>query len=157
VIGIKSDPSIPAIMGNIFGAHRRDFIHEVTHLLDAKRFKGNRFRSVQASGKDSFSTSENGTEAYHNSPFELNAYFHEIAEPLLRILRAHQEDPEMMAFETIPPATFQEFLNNRVEHLSREAKRHWKNVSEPNKRQIIKRLFGLYNAAKACFPNDGAD
>lgn len=124
------------------------FRHEVIHLLDYSRVQKISGSSVKLTAKSKEHVSAEDLADYHNEPLELNAYFHNIAEPLLLILRMFAEEPLGLVFLDPLPATFREYWEN-LPSLPMPAKRHLEHISPENRKRLISRLNALFNEAKA--------
>jgi len=116
---------------------RETFRHEVQHILDIKRFRD---KSAVKS-----TMSNNNYQDYYNSPLELNAYFHNVAEPILNQLRFIQKHPDVFELVERLPDDFRAFLANRLAHLYGAHRAFWKHLTDDNKRRVISRLKRLYD------------
>lgn len=125
------------------------FIHEFTHSLDHSRFKGDLFKN--AATDDSAVDIPFDKQKYHNSPPELNAYFTEIAQPLLDRLAMMkvENDPELLGLYPDLPNTFDEFFKQRIRQLPIHGKKHLELLTEKNKRRLLSRLLALYNRVQS--------
>jgi hypothetical protein len=114
------------------------FNHEVTHLLDVKRRKRD--------PKEKTLTATIGDPSkYHNDSLELNAYFGELAAPLLdRLATIKTDGLEMIDFFKEVDPNFTTYLKKRIEKLSGVMRIHWNLISEKNKKRAIARLYGLH-------------
>lgn len=115
--------------------------HELQHVLDKIRRK----RKIIPSD-DQKSNADDGPEKYYNSASELNAYFHNVAEPLLeriRFLQKHGFELEAI----FPPLEkdFRKWFADRIANLHGPERSFWKWLSENNKRKVIKRLEKLHS------------
>lgn len=130
------------------------FRHEIQHVLDGKRFKGDRFAN-----SNGYKKPKENPRAYHNDPFEQNAYWHNLAEPILRNLRFMSEnpEPEMWALinQDIDP-DFSKFLEKALRRGGSIVRQHMQRLTGENRKRAIARLyqmhrkyFELLNSAKA--------
>lgn len=119
--------------------------HELQHITDFRRWQGKDI--FQARGVDPSADSQHKSpQAYHNDDLELNAFFHNLAEPLLnriRFLRKHGLEAAGL-FDPIP-RDFREWLAQRAASLHGLVKRHWQSLREANKRRAIARLKNLFD------------
>ena len=116
---------------------RRDtFRHEAQHILDIKRYHDK--EGLQ-------STTDLSREEYFNSPLELNAFFHNIAEPVLSHLRFLYEHPIGFEFFTRLPDDYRAFLSYRIAHLTGSHRSFWDHLTDVNKKRVISRLKKLYD------------
>jgi hypothetical protein len=119
------------------------FLHEIQHILDYKRRK----TPKKTDGKISDGTSKyKDNTAYFNSPAELNAYFHNVAEPVLARLRWLNKHPydTFGLFDELP-REYKEFLEQRKRQLTGIHRTFWNNLSEANRRKVMSRLSKLYD------------
>lgn len=117
------------------------FRHEMVHVCDFKRYKGNKI-----SGTSDLVKGDDFTD-YANNPLESNAFFHEIAEQLLDGLRFMKEQPEVATELLVPPAgPFQYWLEMRVLQLPRAVRQIYKSFTPQLKRRVISRLKALWDS-----------
>ncbi len=159
--------SLSGILRSINSTEGRTTLHhELQHVLDYRRFKrpeaiNNREIKdakvkFQAATKDAISADEidghrkEYLKVYHNDNLEMNAFFHNLAEPVLSRLRFFLKN-DFVADQLFPrelTRDFREYLKDTV--ASKQwgiVAQHWSNISEPNKRKVIsrlKKLFDLY-------------
>lgn len=140
--------------------------HELQHILDYRRFKrpyGINNRKIkdakvkfQAAAKNATSDDEikdhraDYLKVYHNDDLEMNAFFHNLAEPILSRLRFFLKN-DFVADQLFPrdlTRDFREYFKDTVESKQWGiVAQHWSNISESNKRKVIsrlKKLFDLY-------------
>lgn len=119
--------------------------HELQHIIDYKRKKDKREKD-----KKSFSDYDNPKDDelsdYYNSPAELNAYFHNIAEPLLSRMRFIQKHG-LEAAQIYPDLedNFRDYYTNHVVNMTGRYQPFWNNLNELNRRKVIKRLKNLFD------------
>lgn len=130
------------------------FRHEFQHVLDAKRYKGDMFRrgsrnSYNGPRGDREPTAKEQRD-YHNETSELNAFYHNLAEPLLARLRFYQEheasEPGATALIYNPDISldFREYLDQRTSKLHGTLARHWQHLTQKNRKRAIQRLAQLH-------------
>ena len=121
--------------------------HELQHIVDYKRYKGDIFKSREPNFKTDNKMSDEFRKGYHNSSAETNAYFHNLAEPLLKRIRFMKQHGAEMA-EIFPPLP-RDFPSYLKEHLRNNnygvLKLHWENLTEANKRKALARLSKLFS------------
>ena len=114
--------------------------HEIIHYLDSKR-------NPKMGGDQSHGP------AYFNSPQEFNAYFTNLATPLLHFLQAAREEPDRAKLQRFAKGygisrDFQANLAMMVKEVSmnpgRAAKLFYDNLYPRNRRALLKRLYGLH-------------
>ncbi len=127
--------------------------HELQHIIDYKRYKVN----FALRGKK-LAKGEVDPVQYHNDPLEQNAYFHNLAEPLLhrlRFMEQHGED-QVGIFDPLP----KDFRAYLLDHLTPRygiLKKHWDALSENKRRRAIsrtKQLFDLFWERAAKYVNN---
>ncbi len=122
-------------------------LHELIHLLDLKRipiklrhYKGIPFRHIK-----------HYPIYYYNNPLELNAFYHMIVSKLISFIEAVRLDPSrrerLMRVYNIAPS-FQETIKNLMpseqpDHI----KRFLANITKPNQKKMLRRLYKLYTYA----------
>jgi hypothetical protein len=120
--------------------------HELQHIIDFKRRKGDIFKTREPNfnQEDTLSTPEK-TVAYHNSSAETNAYFHNLAEPLLKRIRFMQEHGvDMVGIFPDLPRDFRAYLTDHLSNKYGVLKRHWEALTEENRRKVFSRLSKLF-------------
>jgi hypothetical protein len=125
------------------------FRHEFIHIMDYKRYKGDIFKRQGRNGPqytddDTEEKKKAETSRYHNSPEELNAFFHNLAEPLLNQHRFVKDDPESAEFFDPLPANFSDYLAKVTKALHGPTRRFWDDLSEQNRRKVTSRLYRLF-------------
>lgn len=127
------------------------FRHEYQHFLDTIRSNGYaaKYKMTAKSQNGQKITKDDRTE-YVNDPLEFNAFFHEVAEPLLAILRTAKTEGVEAAQEVgkIEP-DFKKYLS--MQHYFSSLDRWdiielWK---KPQYQRYLKRLYVLHQAATA--------
>ena len=121
------------------------FQHEMIHVLDGTRYKVP-FSDMQYTNPD-----EN-VSGYYNDPVEMNAYFHNLAEPLLDRLRGIKTDgiEYLELFDVVGatseiPRDFRTYLTKIVQkRYPQNLKAFWDSLTEDNKRRLTKRLMKLF-------------
>ncbi len=129
------------------------FRHEFVHVVDMKRRKGERDRMKSTSNDTKAVDGRKGPNPhYFNEPLELNAYFHNLAEPILtqvRYMKQHGNDDvngrDVLGLLDRLPLDFKTWLEKRVGALNPTLRRFWGSLRKQNKRQVIKRLFDQFN------------
>ncbi len=125
---------------------RNTFRHEAQHIMDKKR------RLVKPpEGEPEAETNDTAGDRdlgkYFNNPMELNAYFHNVAEPILQRLRwMHQVGGHdtIGLFDELP-TDYRAYLALRLTELRGTHKMFWDHLNEVNKRKVITRLMKLYD------------
>lgn len=134
---------------NSLGADRvaHVFRHELQHILDFKRYKNDEFRPGRTS-KSNYKRAEEDERAYHNHPLERNAYWHNLAEPILNNLRfmaGYINDPEMWELlSNNIPRDFSEFLKTAMLRAPGATKNNMARLSKQNRKRAIARLYQLH-------------
>lgn len=130
--------------------------HELAHVIDYTRFKNKKGISTREivrtkkAVKD-MSPEERGAHhdkeisVYHNDSLERNAFFHNMAEPLLMRMRFLQSDSPALEFLDLIPRDFREYFNTSIKRQYGVVGQHWKYVSEDGKRRIVSRLHNLFD------------
>jgi hypothetical protein len=115
-------------------------LHELTHYVDSKRYP--RFHEIgsdKAHGAD-----------YYNSPKEFNAYFTNLAAPLLRFLHMPASDrlprvAQGMGISSDFSATLAMLIERGTQNANgRVIASFMKNLNPRNRRALLKRLYGLH-------------
>jgi hypothetical protein len=121
--------------------------HELQHIIDFKRRKGDIFKTREPNFKDNAgSMSPEERRAYHNSSAETNAYFHNLAEPLLARIRLMQKSGvEMAGLFPDLSRDFREYLTKNLANKHGVLKQHWEAISEENRRKVFARLSKLFS------------
>lgn len=130
------------IMYSLQNARTRSTLrHEIQHVLDRIRRK----KKTVFTGASQKSNADDGFEKYYNSPSELNAYFHNVAEPLLERIRFVQKHGiELEGLFGHVSMDFREWFTTRIASLPATEASFWKWLSDQNKRKVIKRLEKLH-------------
>lgn len=127
-----------------FGKHPT-MMHEIQHYFDVKRYKGRSTPDSRYQGGQ-FDDPDADRAAYYNNPAEYNAFFHNIAEPLLSYLRMVRKDgietAEVFARPIDPD--FRAFLRDAAKRMSRAHARAFDTFDETYRRRMLKRLFALH-------------
>ena len=107
------------------------------HVMDDVRYKSTNAKFVDPKNK----------EQYYNDPAELNAYFHNIAEPLLDTLKmVKQEGLDILKLSPEIPTDFRVFVADRVKTLRHEPlKQFWAHLNDRNRRRLVSRLHSLHS------------
>lgn len=132
-----------AIYGDLSMSRIRDtFRHEFQHMLDHKRRKAPR-RSEETVPQEDRDTAY--MQKYFNSPQELNAFFHNVAEPLLDRVRFFQKHglAPMGLFDPIDKS-FDKFLKDRINQLYGPQRQFWNHLTPNNKKKVMTRLAKLH-------------
>jgi hypothetical protein len=129
------------------------FRHEFIHVMDFKRYKGRVFDRPGRNGpqyepNDPEEHKQAERERYYNSAEELNAFFHNLAEPLLNQHRFVNDDPEAAEFFDPLPDNFTDYLAKVTGRLMGETKRFWQHLTPANKRKLTTRLYRLFQDYK---------
>lgn len=126
--------------------------HELQHILDYKRFKGDVLKSrepnfkVADGGIKPSERNDDERRDYHNSSAETNAYFHNMAEPLLQRIRFMQKHgADMVGIFSPLERDFRAYLAANLKINHGILKRHWDNLTEENKRKVLSRLSKLFD------------
>jgi hypothetical protein len=133
--------------------------HELQHILDYTRFKdkaGIANRAIVAMKKTDTSKMDDAelrlhrdaqATLYHNDALETNAFFHNLAEPLLDRLRWLKRDSAAIEFFDDLPRDFRDYMAKHVAQWSDHAvvKQHWSKLNERNRRRAISRLKQLFD------------
>ena len=140
----------PKAIARELANNKQTFQHEFHHVLDLKRAKnketirGHIFKTdLDDSGQ---SISDDDLSGYYNNPLELNAYFNNLAEPLLERMRFIQKHG-YEAYQLYPEIdnNFRDyFKNNVIEGGSWKYREYYRHLTDANKRKVIKRLSGLF-------------
>jgi hypothetical protein len=134
--------SIKDIMTTLMATHSAEvFRHEFIHIMDFKRHKGPVFKREGRNGPKDDSPEESAR--YFNSDQELNAFYHNIAEPLLAQYRFVRKDPTTVHFYDELP-DFKSYLEVLTKQLYGPKKRFWAALTAENRRRLIARLYRLY-------------
>ncbi len=131
--------------------------HELHHIIDMKRHKGDIFASSRTVKADTRDKPRDPVE-YHNSASELNAFANNIAEPILQRMRAVTDmGPEGAHIYDDLPKNFMDFYNQIVSRLYGAEKRHLQNLTQYNRRKLMKRLFLLFRYYEKMLDDDHTD
>lgn len=141
--------SVSDILTTVANDHMTTVLrHEIQHVLDAKRFKGDPFKYAVKGEENSTFKGENNLRQYHNEPTEQNAYWHNLAEPLLKRLRFMAEYPEnednIWALLDPLPEDFGAFLEQTVRSAPSAVARHFKRLTGQNRKRAISRLYLMH-------------
>lgn len=144
MIRVDDDSDNRALYHQLCRSDIRDtFRHEAQHIIDMRR------RKTKKSQDGEIKTDGNSTkepEDYFNSPEELNAFFHNVAEPILERLRwLHKHGSDHHGILSDLPDTYQEFLSQRLVQLYGSKRLFWQYANQTNKRKVISRLARLYD------------
>ena len=146
VVFLKVDGLSPReIYYSLCRDRRRDtFRHEMVHILDKKRRKTKKpFGEPETADSDGKSVD---LTAYFNNSQELNAYFHNIAEPILARMRwMSKHGPDHVGLFPNLPDDYREFLADRLTFISGPERDFWLHLTKTNKRKVISRLSRLYD------------
>ena len=119
--------------------------HELVHYFDNKRNP----KMLNQTNK-----AETGTNAYFNNPEEFNAYYTNLAHPLLHFIRAMRSgeinDDETKRFAKALDIG-KDFMENVKMMIDRAAgqsggavKKFYQTLNKRNRRALLKRLYGLH-------------
>lgn len=161
VIKMEADTtSLKSLMHSIMSASGKLVLHhEVQHILDYTRFKDKKgisdrtivkLKKQSSAGlppEEAAAFNDKKYQAYHNDTLELNAYFHNMAEPLLSRLRLMKRQGFGMHGLLSPiPRDFREYLRDTITGRTHGiVAQHWAAISEKNKRRAIARLKQLFD------------
>ncbi len=138
---------------NIYGFMCRDraratFMHEAQHILDYQRSKKKPKPEPEPTDGTTTPIAKTDLKVYFNNPAELNAYYHNLAEPLLSRIRFAQkhcnDDPEIFNLYDHIYDDFKDYLASRIRSISGTYRAFWDNLTDQNKRKIIVRMQKLY-------------
>lgn len=136
----------------IHGYHVHDvLIHEITHYLDSKR------NPAFFGGKDN---EDDGRSGYYNNPNEFNAYFTNLAYPLLHFLNLVEEggSAERLASVLKISRDFKANLEMMVRRAATKPngayKRFYEKLDQRNRRALMKRLYALHQQVIAKLDGD---
>jgi hypothetical protein len=125
-------------------------IHELTHYIDAAR---NPTMHTKSTGED-----KQGRTEYYNDPAEFNAFFTNLAQPLLAFLHAVHSDPDPTGLAQFAKAhglnaDFKETLAGLIQRAQGQAspalKRYWAHLLPDRRKRVIRRLFMLHQQVVA--------
>jgi hypothetical protein len=152
---VKTD-DLRTLMFSVSSTNGRTvLLHEIAHVIDYIRYKdknGIKKREivrVKKAAKDMtpderMAHRQKEIEVYHNDPLERNAFFHNMAEPLLQRMRYLQNDSMALEFLDPIPRDFREYFNGTLKKKYGVVGQHWATVSEDGKRRIVSRLNSLF-------------
>lgn len=157
-IGYVVDIDLPTRNGEFTTRHIADqigsvsagrvFRHEFQHVLDMKRFKDKDARTTadRRWPADSQTWTEKNFSDYFNSPKEFNAFFHNIATPLLGAINAIERFGLDRAshYKGLIELDFHEWVRNTLILGSATERRFWASLTAQNKRRALNRLYGLH-------------
>ncbi len=134
------DLKITSMLNKLFGTGSHTAIHEFTHVYDLKR------RYMKGSDKVNSTSMKDGLEGYINDPLELNAFFNEVAQPLLKelVFMKNESDPEAFCLITPPPPEFLSWLMTRISS-KHDFKHKYQALYEKNKRRLISRAKNIFD------------
>jgi hypothetical protein len=133
-------------------------IHELIHYLDSAR---NSTMYSKSTGED-----KQGKAEYYNDPAEFNAFFHNLAQPLLAFLEAARNDAGLPGLTQFAKAQgidldFKETLAMLIQRAQGQAnpalKRYWTYLLPDRRRRVIRRLYALHQQVIATLKGTGAD
>lgn len=138
VVTTRDDPGNDRDL--LFGVRWPELIHELVHYLDRKRINPR-----GSSGKKHIKpkgSSDDGHEAYFNSPLEFNAYFQQgLHEIMNHIMHAKSRRADM---EQI----MRNYTNFRAAYISDFDRGFRDYMTDETKRRFEKRLFAFYGFIK---------
>jgi len=118
-------------------------IHELTHYLDAAR---NPTMHTKGTGED-----KQGKTDYYNDPVEFNAFFTNLADPLLTILSLDKTDARKVvrfAKGLGISRDFKETLSALIQRAAGQPspalKRYWEHLLPNRRKRVIRRLHALH-------------
>jgi hypothetical protein len=120
-------------------------IHELIHYLDAAR---NPVMHTKGTGED-----QQGKTEYYNDPAEFNAFFTNLAHPLLVFLDAAHGEANVARLAQFAEAhglrpDFKETLAVLIQHAQGQAspalKRYWAHLLPDRRKRVIRRLYALH-------------
>ena len=118
------------------------FRHEFVHVLDFKRRKESQDKIKSTTPKDD---SDLEKARYANNPLERNAFFHNLAEPLLNRLRfIHKGGKDTLGLFNPIENDFNGWLKKETSKSLGSTKRWWDHLSPDNKRKAIARIYKLF-------------
>lgn len=134
-------------------------LHEIAHVMDYIRFKDKRgihSRKIVQVKKDMENIGhvpndelqrrhEEYRKVYHNDPLERNAFFHNIAEPILERMRFLQAGNGGHDFFDPISRDFQTYFKDVLTRNHGVLKQHWETLEPLAKRRNISRLYALFN------------
>lgn len=124
------------------------FRHEFQHIMDMERHKKTVHVSYDHAKVVSGTASKDEIRQYYNNPTEYNAYFHNIAEPLLRILRLAEENHIDDAKKSGEPidSDFKRYYQQMVWNMSSTNASVAANMNPSYRKKMLKRLYVLHQA-----------
>ncbi len=152
-LGVGSKLSEERVIAFLNGKGASTFRHEFQHFLD-NTWKHNREVKTRYDAKAVVGKARDRRreiDTYFNDPQELNAYFHELAEPMLKILRAASQNDFDAVKEagTVDP-DFRAYLKHQMYwQADSQTWQFYQALTEDNRKKIIKRLYALHTAATA--------
>lgn len=158
VIKMEADTEdIGAITASVMNNMGRTVLmHELAHVIDMRRWRakdqlGNRPVQISKAKMKAATTDEERSKLsrehmniYHNDTLEQNAFFHNMAEPLLARIRLLRDQP--LAHGLFDPITrdFREYFEDELNKKYGIVKQHWDHVDQRGKRRVIARLNSLF-------------
>lgn len=130
--------------------------HEIIHCLDRKRF-GNEYGAGEVSQKIADKTTKDKEKAvsdYFNNPVEFNAYYHNVAQILVKFITDARNEPEMISYRAKIYGindTFPKMLEKLLKRSPMMAKDFMKHINQRNHRRLYKRLYQLYATARKLY------
>lgn len=135
---MKNSNAIGRALRSRTGRAWQALLHELVHFLDHHR------RAIPNPTRD-----HEDQTAYFNSPTEFNAYFYNVAAPLLDLLTLATTAIEQARTEATRLGFDQGFptvLKSLLRPAHKGPRAYVKLLSDRNRRALIKRLYGLYKA-----------
>lgn len=129
---------------------RNTFRHEAQHIMDKKRIAMGKFEPKEGEPEvdnNDDTADDRDLDKYFNNPMELNAYFHNVAEPILQRMRwMHQvQGHDTIGLFDELPTDYRAYLARRLTELRGTHKMFWEHLNGVNKRKVITRLMKLYD------------
>jgi len=127
------------------------FRHEAQHMFDIARHRVPN-RAKYDHEKFMKGTSKEQDEVwpeYVNNPHEYNTYFHNIAEPLLRLIRIAEEEGIAAAKESCPPIDkdFRRYYQQMMWESPLVNSTIMRTLDATYRKKMLKRLYALHQAA----------
>lgn len=120
---------------------KNSLIHELIHSMDFRRIGGNYDRMIKG-----YRGAENGKADYFNHPVELNAYFHNVAQPLLDAIKGVREwGTDGLEFYDVD-RDFKTYLNQLMKKQNVGSNRMFlDHIRQGNNKKILSRLMKLHD------------